>query len=435
MAKFIVFLLLLIPLSTGAMWLMDHPGFMTVEWFGYEIRMAMALVIIALVILIMLTTWLGLLFWQLFHWPEKRRLRKALTRQEKGLQHLTRSVTALALQDSQAAERSLQQAVKLLPNSALPRLLSAQLAASQGHSDKSAEHLRFLLADKDTSLFATRRLIDQHMQQKKYEEALVLALQAHQDQPRDHHTNLVLVDLYFHCNRLDAIIALATSTKLHHGLSRGERNRFAAIAYYLRAIKETDPLARLRALKHATNYAPEFLPAVILLAQHYAEQGQSRDTFKLLRRAWARAPHTAVLQQLLVYLAPLPAKRQRRIAAMLATKAKGSAEAALLEATIAQKQERYEDAAKVLQAAIEHHDRKPLYSAMAEVAVKLSGQAADASPWFKRAMDAPNEPRWHCASCGTSQNHWELHCASCVVLDSSVWGQPEVTRSEIQVCA
>ncbi|MFZ4125303.1 MAG: heme biosynthesis HemY N-terminal domain-containing protein [Rickettsiales bacterium] len=433
MAKFIVFLLLLIPLSTGAMWLMDHPGFITIEWFGYEIRMAMALVIVALAITLMLTTWLGLLFWQLFHWPEKRRLRKELSRKDKGLQQLTRSVTALALQDTHSAERALHQAVKLLPTSALPRLLAAQLAHSQGNNTKSAEHLRFLLGDKDTSLFATRRLIDQHMQQKQYEEALVLALQAHQDQPRDHHTNLVLMDLYFHCNRLDDVIAQATSTKLHHGLSRSERHRFAGIAYYLIAIKETEPLARLRALKHATNYAPDFLPAVILLAQHYIEQAQSRDAFKVLRRAWVSAPHPALLQQLLAYLAPLPAKRQRRIAAMLALKAKGTAEAALLEATIAQQQERYEDASRILHAAIAQHDRKPLYSAMADVAVKLSGQAADANPWFKRAMDAPNEPRWHCASCGASQNQWELHCTSCGALDSSVWGQPEVTRSEIQV--
>lgn len=425
MAKFIVFLVLLIPLSMGAMWLADHPGFITIDWFGYEIRLAMLLVIAILSMMILIICWVGLLFWQLFHWPEKRRLRKKLTRQEKGLQQLTRSVTALALQDARTAERALHQAMKLLPSSALPRLLSAQLAASQGHSEKSVEHLRFLLADKDTSLFATRRLIDQQMQQKKYEEALLLALQAHQDQPRDHHTNLVLIDLYFHCNRLDDIVALITCTKLHHALTRSERHRFAGIAYYLQAIKETEPLARLRALKHATNYAPDFLPAVIVFAQHYMEHAKSRDAFKILRRAWIKMPHPALLQQLIAYLAPLPANRQRRIAALLARYAKGTAEAALLEATIAQQQERYEDAVKTLQDAIAQHDRKPLYRAMAEACVKLSGQAADANPWLKRAMDAPNEPHWYCASCGASQNHWELHCTSCTVLDSSAWGQHE----------
>jgi HemY protein len=433
MARFILFLLLLIPLSAAGMWLMDNPGFITIEWFGYEIRLAMAAALITLTLALFVVIWLALLFWQLLNWPERRGLRKKLHHTEKGLQMLTRSVTALALHDSVAAEKSLHQAVRLLPQSALPRLLAAQLAQSQGNSEKSAEHLRFLLADKDTSIFATRRLIDQRMQQKNYEEALILALQAHQDQPRDHWTTLVLVDLYFRCSRLDDVIALCTGVKLHSALSREERHRFAAIAYYQRAIKELEPLAKIRALKHATNYAPEFLPAVILFAQHYSEHNQPRDALKILRRAWAHAPQPSLMAMLMALLAPMNPRQQRRMAATLAAKAKGTAEAALLEAHIAKDQERYDDAATILQAAIAQHDRKPLYALMAEVAPKIEGKQSDATTWMKRAMDAPNEPRWHCASCGAMQSQWELHCSSCGALDSSVWGQPEMTKAEVQL--
>lgn len=433
MAKFILFLLLLIPLSIAGMWLMDHPGFITVEWFGYEIRMAVALALVALAFVLFAVCWLALLFWQLLNWPERRGLRRKLNRTEKGLQALTRSVTALALQDSSNAERSLHQALNYLPNSALPRLLAAQLAQSQGNIDKSAEHLRFLLADKDTSIFATRRLIDQRMQQKNYEEALVLALQAHSEQPRDHWTTLVLVDLYFRCGKLDAIIALCTGMKLQSALSREERNRFAGLAYYEKAVKEVDPLAKVRLLKHATNYAPEFLPAVILLAQHYLETGQNREAMKTLRRAWEREPQPAIMNMLLALLKPMNARPQRRLAAALASKVKGTAEAALLEAHVAKDQERYEDAASILQDAITRHDRRPLYALMAEVAPKLDGKEGDATIWVKRAMDAPGEPRWHCASCGAMHTQWELHCGNCGALDSSVWQQPELTRAEVQL--
>lgn len=435
MAKFILFLLLLVPISAIGMWLMDHPGFITIEWFGYEIRMAVAVALVVVALVVLVASWLALLLWQLLNWPERRRTRRKLQRTEKGLQMLTRSVTALALQDSSSAEKSLNQALHYLPNSALPRLLAAQLAQSQGNSDKSAEHLRVLLADKETSVFATRRLIDQRMQQKNYEEALALALQAHEEQRRDHWTTLVLIDLYFRCGKLDAIIALCTGLKLGSALAREERHRFAGISYYEKARTEVDPMAKARALKHATNYAPEFLPAVLLLAQHYTEIDQPRDALKVLRRAWAREPQPALLALLLALIRTLSPRQQRRMAATLHAKAWGSAEGALLEATIAKEQERYEDAAAIVQKAIETHDRKPLYALMGEVAAKISGQQADANVWLRRAMDAPNEPRWHCAGCGTLQTHWELHCPQCGALDSSVWGQPEITRSEVQIKA
>lgn len=433
MARFILFLFLLVPIAAAGMWLMDHPGFVTVEWFGYEIRMAVALLLVLLSIVLFVTSWLALLFWQLLNWPERRGLRKRLNRTEKGLQYLTRSVTALALHDSHAAERSLHQALNHLPNSALPRLLAAQLAQSQGNSEKSAEHLRYLLADKDTSIFATRRLIDQRMQSKSYEEALALAMQAYQDQPRDHWTTYVLIDLYFRCGRLDDVIKLTTGWQFGSALSREERDRFASIAYYERAVKEMDPLAKVRALKHATNYAPEFLPAVILLAQHYMETGQSKEALKTLSRAWERESQPALMAMLLALLRPMTPRKQRRMASTLAARARKSAEAALLEAHIANEQGRFEDAANLLQGAIANHDRKPLYALMAEVAPKVSGKEADATTWLRRAMDAPSEPRWHCASCGALHAHWGLHCPSCGALDSSVWQQPELSKTEVQV--
>jgi HemY protein len=431
MPRLFLFLILLVPLAASAIFVMDHPGVVTVYWFDYEIRIALALVLIALLLLLVIVSWVVLIGWQFFSWPKRRRYKRRYQQMERGLYALSHAVTSLAMQDVKAAEKSLKQAMHFLPESALPRLIAAQVAGVQGNATKSSEHLRHLLGHKETVHFATRKLIDQQVKAGAHEDALRLAVEADTHHPRDPFITRSLIDLYLRAGRYRDVLQRTEGWKIGSPLGEGERRRLAAISHYFLAQEASEPRAVYRELRHATHFAPEFAPATLALIDHLQETGQTARALRLIKQSWNASPPSALVQKALTLIRTLPPTRQARFARRITAAAKNSAETAYLRASIAAGLGKPEEAAEILRRAIGAHDRKILYALMAEISPQLDA-ANEETTWLKRAMDAPAEPHWHCRACGAAQREWELHCHQCGALDSSIWQQPELTKTEIQ---
>ena len=431
MPRLFLFLFLLVPLTASAIFVMDHPGVVTLLWFGYEVRIALALVLLALLLLLIMVSWTVLIGWQFFSWPKRRRYKRRFQKMERGLQALSHAVTALAMQDVKSAEKSLKQAMYHLPESALPRLMAAQLAGAQGNTAKSGEHLRHLLGHKETAHYATRKLIDQQIKTGAYDNALRLAIEADNHHPRDPSIFRSLIDLYLRAGRYREVLQRTEGWKIGSPLSESERRRLAAISHYFLAQETNEPRTTYRELRHATHFSPDFAPASLALIDHLQKTGKPARALRLVKESWSESPPAALVQKAIALIRTLPPARQTRLARRITASAKNSAETAYLRAQIAAGLDRHEEAAEILRRAISSHDRKILYALMAEISPQLDA-ANEETTWLKRAMDAPAEPHWHCNNCGTSQREWELHCHHCGALDSSIWQQPELTKTEIQ---
>jgi len=431
MPRFFLFLVLMVPLSVAALWAINHPGHITITWFDYEIRMAVVLALFLLVVLLVVGSWLTLLIWQIFSWPGRRRYKRQLQKTERGMEALSRAITALAMQDVRAAEKSLKQAIHHLPETALPRLIASQLAQAQGDAKSSGEHLRHLLGYKETAHFATRRLIEQKLKSGDEKEALRLALEADHAHPRDPWISRSLIDLYLRAGRYRDILQRTEGWKIGSPLGEAERRRYAAIGHYFLAQEAADAQAVYRELRHATHYAPDFVPATLAMLEHLQNSGQNRRALHLLKDSWNAVPPAALVEKARAMITQVPPARRARLARRITANAKHAAESAYLRAKIAADLEQYQEAANILREAIKTHDRKLLYALMAEIAPHL-GEENEATVWLTRAMDAPNEPHWHCRACGASQRAWELHCHACGALDQSLWQQPELTKTELQ---
>ena len=433
MARFVLFLILLVPLAVVGDWLLANPGTLTVEWVGYTITMHTALAVLLLAVACLLVVLVALALWQLFTWPERRRARRRHRTLAKGLREITHGMTSLAIGNEAAAEAALKKARQLLPGEPLPQLLTAQLLQRQGKHEAARGHFRALLAHASTAQLATQRLIEQHLTRREWAEAAALAEEARRDAPADRWLALTLIDLYARLDASAAIKSLTEGWHWHSPLSREERHRYAAMAYLLAEKHEETPRGKLTALRHAYGYAPGFLPAALAYAELLSTQGERKQARKVLLSAWAAQPAAILIAPILQAIADANPRQQLRWLKPF-LKTGGSAVHRLLEAQQALEVGDYPRAKAQAEASLQLEESKQACAIIAEVEQHLRGPEA-ATVWLARAMDAPAAAGWICHRCGTAHAAWRTHCQGCDAFDTLSYERPEARITSVELPA
>lgn len=431
MYNIVVLILILGGLLVGGQWLLAHPGEVVISWFGYEITLHIAVVAALICIAMLLVMMFSVAFWQVFTWGSRRKARRKYKSLESGLRQLTVGVTALAMGDEASAQTALSKASALLPNDPLPQLLTAQLLQRQGKHGDAQLQFKQLMQHEVTAALATRKLIEQHVAAKQWEEAATLTLEARKEAPKDRWLVLTLIDLYARNGNAKDILALTEGWGWQSPLTRDERNRFAALGHYLAAIRQPDARRKEQSLRHAVGYAPDFLPAVIDYAEVLLAEGQTRRARKWLLNAWQKSPSDLLIEPILGALSEeTPRAQKRYIRPFL--KGTPSIYQHLLEAEHAYEQNELDDAKMALERALLLAEDRHALNLMAEVTRKQSG--ADASAiWLKRAAEAPAREEWVCEHCGSIHDRWLAHCKQCDHLDSLRYMRPETRITSVEL--
>ena len=432
MARFVLFLVLLVPLTIAGNWLAGNPGHVNIDWLGYEITMHTGVAIVLLALLCLAAVLVSLVLWQLATWPDRRRARHRYRTVSRGLQHITHGMTALALGDESTAESALRKARASLPGEALPTLLTAQLLQRQGKQEEARGHFRALLAYKSTATLATHRLIEQHLSQREWAEAAVQAEEAHRDAPRDRWLLLTLIDLAARLGDTARIKALTEGWHWQSPLERHERHRYAAIGYLLAADRDATPRARLTSLRHAYGYAPDFLPTAIAYAKALSDGGEFKQARKVLRHAWNVTPANALVAPIMRALGNATPRQQHRLLKPFMNN--DSAARHLLAAQQALEEGDFERVRTAAGLALAVEESKQGCALMAEAEKQLHGAEA-ATVWLARAMDAPRPSAWVCHRCGTNHGVWQPHCSGCEAFDTLAYERPEARITSIDVPA
>lgn len=432
MARFVLFLILLVPLTMLGDWLLGHPGEVRIDWLGYEITMHTAIAVLLVSMACLLAVLLAIGLWQLANWPDRRRARRRYRTLSKGLQHITHGMTALALGDESGAESALKKARHTLPGEPLPQLLTAQLLQRQGNQEAARSHFHALLAHASTATLATHRLIEQHLARREWAEAAAQAEEAQRDTPRDRWMILTLIDLYARLGSTSSIKALTEGWHWQSPLSKAERHRYVAIAYLLGAPQEATPRAKLTALRHAHGYAPDLLPATLAYAEALIEADQHKAARKVLRRTWEHSPAVILIAPILRSLGPISPRQQQRL---LAPFLKGdTATHHVLAAQHALAVGEFPRARSTAEQALALEESKQACAIIAEAEKQMHGAEA-ASGWMARAMDAPRGTSWICQRCGSEHAVWQPHCQSCDAFDSLRYERPEARITSVDLPA
>ncbi len=431
MARFVLFLILLIPIVLAGNWLIANPGMVDISWLGYDIELHIAVLATLLFIIVLVITGVVLLLWQLASWPERRRARRRYRTLAKGLKQLTHGVTALALGDEKHAEAALKKAIALLPSEPLPKLLTAQLLQRQGKHDAARTELRALLKHESTAMLASKRLIEQHVEQQEWEAAVTLAEQIYNDTPNERWVVLTLLDLYARQSNTRGMLSLSEGFQWKSPLSKDERNHFAGLAYYLQAQATDNERTERTALRHAVGFAPDFLPALVHYAQMLITAGEARQARKWLLTAWLKQPRAMLIDPILHSMEDASPKSQARLLKPFLNNG-DSHEHALLRASQALAVNDAATAEAALEEAILLHESREACLQMAEAEKLLRGEEA-ANRWMARAMRAPASEAWICHHCGTNHEAWQAHCRGCGAFDTLEFMRPEARVTSVEV--
>ncbi|MEO9683376.1 MAG: heme biosynthesis HemY N-terminal domain-containing protein [Tateyamaria sp.] len=434
LVKIIIFVVAVAALALGAGWLLEAEGGIRIIVGGVERTLDPLLSVIALILLV-LAIWIGLkvlgllvAFWKFLNGDETAISRYfARNKASKGFDALAEGMMALASGEGRLALAKAEKADKYLNRPELTNLLTAQAAELAGDHKKAEETYRKLVQNDATRFVGVRGILKQKLADGDTDTALQLAQKAFALKPKHEDTQDVLLQLQ--ADNEDWSGARQTlSAKLKHGhMPRDLHKRRDAVLALSEAKKifEADQTIEARETAIAANkQSPDLIPAAVMAAHSYIDQGQKKYAVRVLKKAWQVQPHPDLAAAYAaIEPAETPAERLKRFAQLTRTQPNDPESRMLMsELNIAA-----EDFPAARRALGDLFETDPTTRSAALMAAIERGQgASDAvvQGWLARALSAPRGPQWVCDNCQNIQAEWTPTCTNCASFDTLSWKRP-----------
>lgn len=432
--KILFFVVLVAALTLGAGALIESTSSLRLDFAGWEITMRpLQMVAVALVLLLLVWALLklaGLLVAVVrFVLGDETALTRYFNRnrERRGFKAMADSMMALASGDGREAIVKAERAERLLGRPELTNLLTAQAAELAGDRKRATETYKRLLQDDRTRFVGVRGLMAQKLAEGETETALKLAEKAFALKPAHEDTQDVLLRLQ--AGQSDWKGARKTlAAKLCHGsLPRDVHKRRDAVLALSEAgdiLKEGSSIEARESAIEANRLSPDLIPAAVMAARSYIEQGKPRFATRVVKKAWDAQPHPD-LAAAFAEIAPneTPAERLKRFE--LLTKVKPDhAETKMLLAELNVASEDFPQARAALG---DLPETDPSARVLALMAAIERGQGADdrvVRGWLTAAVTAPRGPQWVCENCGAVHGAWAAVCDQCASFDTLAWTTP-----------
>jgi HemY protein len=425
----LVWFVLLVAAMVLAVWLVERPGLVTVQWHGWRLDTSVGVLLVVVALLCALAAALYTLWRWLIGAPSTVFDIWGESRRRKGYRALTQGMVAVAAGDGVEAQRQARLAEKLLEEPPLTRLLSAQAAQLAG--DREAAHRYFvaMLDDPQMAFLGLRGLLMQSLKDGDSTRALTYAEQAFQKRPDTPWVVRALFDMQARAGKwreaqetlqvgLKRKIVEPERGRTLNALLLVERSRAAE-----RGGADQDAMDHAKA---AVALAPEREPVAYRYAELLIKRGDGRKAMKAIERAWPASPHPDLAQ---LYLAAAgdqdPLKRVQALNRLT------SAIPDDLDSRIALARECLEarlwgEARRHLLAAGAERPDAPtrLCRLMADLEEQEYGDGEKVRRWLARAADSPGDRQWRCRSCDAVHDRWLAICGSCGAFGTSEWRTP-----------
>ncbi|MDP2205476.1 MAG: heme biosynthesis HemY N-terminal domain-containing protein [Alphaproteobacteria bacterium] len=410
-------------------WLAARPGWITVDWLGYRVELAIGFAAAALSVLLLGVIFIDRLWRGFVSMPATLRRYRYTVRREKGYRALTSGLVSVAAGDPQGAERHAKKAEALIPATPLTKLLTAQTALLNGNAPKARREFTALLEDGEAAFFGLRGLLTQTLKDGSYGEAQTLIRKAEALQPKRVWVVRTRFDIETRNKSWpEALEVLKKAEKMRiYDAQTARRHRQSILtAQAMENEKQGYLTIAAKQAARAAGLDYGFAPASVLLADLYDRIGKKRAALRTIEKAWKAQPHPAVAA-LWMRLMPPPRKAPsvydsgrdayqwaRRLGDLnpqhsLSQRLSGHA---ALDASL------WKEARERLTAAAD-------FRALAKLERAETGNEAKAREWLERAEDYPPEPRWICDSCGHVAAQWSVLCGHCAAFDALGWTVPQ----------
>jgi len=427
MIRTIRYVVLIALLAAAAVWLADQPGAVSLQWRGYQIDtsfgvMAIGVGAVAVVAAILYRAWLFI----------RRAPGTVATswrghRRGRGYQALTKGMVAVAAGDADEARRQARKADGLLSEPPLTMLLSAQAAQLSGDDRAAERFFRAMTENRETEFLGLRGLLNQAMKRQDTDEAVALARRAHRLKPDSEWVSQSLFELQTQSGQwLDASVTVKEAARNRHLTSPESRHRQAVLACQMSVVAENDgdTVEAIKQAKVALDLDNGFLPAALLLADHYLRAGKARKAGALIERMWGLEPHPTLVPIYWDARGATVALDRVKASERLAGFNPGHVESDLAIAIAALEADLWGQARKHLETAGGKEPPARICRLMSDLEEAEHGDSAKARHWLIRASMADPDPAWVCGACGHTVETWSATCGSCHAFDTYAWRMP-----------
>ncbi|MEL6518364.1 MAG: heme biosynthesis HemY N-terminal domain-containing protein [Pseudomonadota bacterium] len=434
LVKIILFIGIIAGLTYGAGYLMDTGGGVRVAVGTLEFNLGpLQAVIAALVILfafwlILKIAGFGVAILRFLNGDETAISRWFdRNRERRGFEALADGLMALASGEGRTAMSKAARAERYLKRPELTNLITAQAAEMAGDTKKAQEVYKTLLQDDRTKFVGVRGIMKQKLAEGQTDTAMKLAEKAFALKPRHEETQDVLLRLQ--ADKGDWGGARKTlNAKLKYGaLPRNVHRRRDAVLALGEAgdiIAEDATIEAREAAIEANRLSPDLVPAAAMAAHSYIEQRKQRYATRVIKKAWAAAPHPD-LAAAFAAIEPdeTPEARIKRFQ-VLTKQHPGHAETKMLKAELFIAAKKYGDARTAMGTLAEDDPTARSLTIMAAIERGEAAPDSTVKAFLARAVHASRGPQWVCDSCQNIPGAWAPVCANCGAFDSLTWRVP-----------
>jgi len=422
MIRVVVFLILVVLIALGVVWLADRPGEIAITWLGLRIETSVmvAAVALAAVVALAIVAWSLLRF--LMRSPALASAALAERRRRRGFTAISRGLVAIGSGDARAALRYAGEAQRIAPAEPLALLLTAQSAQLRGDRAEAEAAFRAMAQRSDTRLLGLRGLYVEAQRRDDMAAARRFAEEAAKAAPALPWAGQAVLD--FRCaeadwqGALDILEEHRRSGLIDKAIFR--RHRAVLLTARAMAAEERDR-DRAKALAiEAARLAPDLVPAAALAGRLLADAGEPRKAGKILAAAWRANPHPDLADTYAHVRLSASARDRLKRVEILAREPAGHVEGALALARAAL-DARETGKARAALAPFLAAPTQRVAMLMAEIE-EADGDQGRAREWTSRALHAPRDPAW--TADGVVSERWMPVSPVTGRLDAFVWKVP-----------
>ncbi|HEY6979665.1 heme biosynthesis protein HemY [Reyranella sp.] len=414
-------------LMFAAVWLVERPGAVTVQWSGWRLDTSVGVLLAAVLVLILL----AMLLWLLYRWivgaPEALLEGWGDNRRRRGYLALTQGLAAVAAGDAVEAQKNARKAEQLLLEPSLTLLLSAQAAQLNGDREGARRAFNSMLEDEQMTFLGLRGLIAQSLNDGNQAQALDYAERAFRLRPQTPWLVHSLFDMQAQANQWKAAQQTLEAGLRTRVVAAGKGRTLKALLLVERsreAEREGRDSEALGLAREAFGLAPERIAVAIRLAERQIKAGQGGRAMKTLERTWSLAPHPDLATLYLKASGETDSLKRVGLVRRLVEQKIDDAESHIAIAQAALDAGLWGEARRHLELAGGAHPTTRVCRMMADVEERSGGGSPKVHEWLARAAAAPADRAWRCSACGAHHEAWRSVCESCGAFGTLHWRAP-----------
>ena len=392
MVRIVFWLVILILVALGAIWLVLSPGAVDIEWLGYQIEgLSVSLMLVATVaVFVTIVMVVAIIKWIVGRPSACNRRRERL-----GRDALSKGLIAIGAGDAKTALQHVRVVSKKVPGDPLAKLLDAQTALQQGDNARARKVFQDLSETPEAKLLGLHGLFEDACKREDLEAAGGFADQALADNPGVAWASNAKLSASLRDDDWPVAMQILEEQYKTGIIDKLERKQKKAIVLTAHAmsVEHQDRKTAIELSRKAHALDPSLVQAAVVAGRTLAAAGNLRKASSILSKTWKLSPHPDIGESYVHASSGNSVQGQLQRARNLLRIAPGGEDGAATLAGAAIDASDWNTARQALEPYTADQPRARICWLMARIE-NGEGEKDRSQEWLARAIHAPRDPTW-----------------------------------------